>query len=155
MITTMLDELRTLGIDRTKWKFMLRKSLHGLATADNITILVPRNHQRTLNVRIFDALGGTIARFSLSFMPGCKGMLVLHRMEVAEPYRNRGIAKRLLAAKFQMAKDLRVSKLFCTVTSQNKHEQRALRATGWNYDYSFFNHRTENIIYVFSASVRL
>jgi hypothetical protein len=146
----MLDEIKNLGLDREKWKADIYDVLRPIIDECSVTILVPNAHKRTLNIRVNDSWGEMVVKFSLSFMPGCKGILILHRMEVAEKWRNNGISKALWPIKRMIAYDLRVGMLTCTVTSDNKIQQKILIDANWHYTGSFRNSRTGNKIYMYS-----
>ena len=158
MITTMLDEMKTLRIDREVWKDVIRQSLRGVfglscANEINVSILVPNSHKRTLNVRLEDWHHKMIAKFSLSFLPGCKGVLVLHRMEVSIPYQRRGVANALASVKERIARDLNVSMLMCTVLQTNTTQQHILQNHNWHWVSGISNKRTGNKVYLYTKTL--
>jgi len=83
-----------------------------------------------------------VANFTLSFLYGCKGILVSHGMLVSPSYRGKGIAKKLQPIKDRVAKDLHVSVLLATVKDDNVAEKNVIK--DWQHLDTFTNIRTGN-----------
>lgn len=85
-----------------------------------------------------------IANFTLSFLYGCKGILVSHDMLVSPQYRGQGIAKKLQPIKERVAKDLQVSVLLATVREDNLAEKAVIK--DWQHLEVFNNVKTNSDI---------
>lgn len=81
-----------------------------------------------------------VANFTLSFLQGCRGILVSHAMLVAPSYQGKGIAKKLQPIKDRVAKDLRVSLLLATVKDDNIAEKKVIK--DWQHLDTFHNIKT-------------
>ncbi len=84
-----------------------------------------------------------VAHFSLSFLYGCKGILVSHSAAVEPSYRRKGIAKKLQPIKDKVARDLRVSVMLGTVREDNTAQKKVF-AKEWKKLDTFTNTRTGN-----------
>lgn len=85
-----------------------------------------------------------VAHFTMSFLYGCKGILISHGMLVSPQYRGRGIAKKLQPVKDKVARDLKVSVLLATVKEDNIAEKKVIK--DWEPLTTFNNIRTGNDI---------
>ncbi len=93
-----------------------------------------------------------VARFALSFLHGCKGVLISHSILVNEGFRGLGIGTKIQEINHLVAKDLKASTLLSTVIDNNKPQERAMK--GWTKLDSFDNIRTGNTINVFTVKVK-
>lgn len=146
----MYEELKRLKIDRYVWASQIRSALDRIVDVGSVSILCLTDNRRTLSVRVMDTKDALIAKFQLSFMPGCKGVIISHASEVTERYRRRGIATRLDAIKEQFARELGAGFMLATVRSDNK-AQTDLFNGGMKWcvlDY-FGNPRTDANIILF------
>ena len=73
----------------------------------------------------------THAKFSLSFMPGNRRVLVSHGTVVEKEYRNKGIGKRLAAVKQELAREAGCNLLLGTVRNDNFVQEHQMRKDGW------------------------
>lgn len=92
-----------------------------------------------------------VAKFTMSFLHGCKGILVSHGMLVVATYRGNGIAKKLQSVKERVARDLRVSVLLATVKEDNVAEKSVIK--DWTHLETFSNVRTGNSVGIFMKKI--
>ncbi len=134
----MNTEIARLGLPRGVWQELVKKSIP-VAT----TVKCSYPDDRSVYFEIMENYN-LIARFTLSFLYGCKGILVSHNMEVSSDYRGKGIAKKLQSIKDRVAKDLMVSVLIATVKDDNVAEKKVIK--DWQHLETFMNSRTGNKI---------
>ena len=151
--STMFEELKRLKIDRQVWAAAIKKIFDDRCIETVVTIVCPKQHQRTLSVKVFRESDETlIAKFQLSFMPGCKGVLISHASWVHEQCRRRGIGRALLNVKEAIAKDMQISMMMATVRDDND-AQKYLFATAkngfWRVIDQFINKRTASNIVIY------
>lgn len=150
----MFTEINNRRIDRYRWAVMIRETLEPLVPEiGNISILCLKEHKRTLSIKIRTGNDRLIAKFQLSFLPGCKGIIVSHALEVSEDYRQRGIANALMAVKILMASELGAAKLIATVVKDNSVQRKLMNRHGWELLEQFKNKRTGNTVLVFDRDI--
>jgi GNAT superfamily N-acetyltransferase len=144
----MRPELERLGLDPATWQALAKEKV---PVAADVQCSYP--NRESIRFRLFDAKGNLIARFRLTFLPSCRGILVSHNVLVSPEYRRRGIAKSLLAVKLKVAQDLGVPTLLSTVRDDNVAELAVIRE--WERVYLFRNPRTSNTVGVHIGKVGL
>lgn len=93
-----------------------------------------------------------IAHFTLSFLYGCRGILISHNMLVSPQYRGQGIAKKLQPIKERVARDLQVSVLLATVRDDNLAEKAVIK--DWQHLDTFTNIKTGNAVGIHIKKVK-
>lgn len=93
--------------------------------------------------------------FGLVEMTGCCMYLVSTDTQIVGCYRGKGLSYVLQNAKEDLARHWGYTKLFCTVTMNNKRELRVLEKTGWKQIDKDLNLRTENTVGMFIKEVRM
>jgi GNAT superfamily N-acetyltransferase len=83
-----------------------------------------------VNERTFSAYENGY-RFSLSFMPGNRRILISHDTHVDPEKRDQGLGKKMLGFKEVLAKDAGVNLLLATVRNDNHIEIHLLEKAGW------------------------
>jgi GNAT superfamily N-acetyltransferase len=141
----MNSEIIRLNLSRGNWQAMTKELLPGVT---DVTCAYP--DAKTMCMNIFENKK-TVARFALSFLDGCKGILVSHSMLVSPEFRGKGIAKKLQSIKEKIAKDLQVSVLLATVTQDNLAEKKVIK--DWKCVDKFNNKRTGNNVEVFTKKI--
>jgi len=132
----MNTEIERLKLPRGVWQTLIKNAI---PIASRVECTYPDN--ASVLIQIFDC-NNLIAKFSLSFLYGCKGILISHGMLVAHNYRGRGIAKKLKPIKDKIAEDLQVSLILATVRQDNNIEKNVIK--DWNHIETFLNRRTGN-----------
>lgn len=87
-----------------------------------------------------------MARFSLSYLPSCSGVIVSHGLMVSPEFRGKGIAQALQTMKKEIAKDLQSSVMLATVDETNAAQISILKKFGWYKVKGFFNKKSGNNI---------
>lgn len=131
-------EIDRLRLPRGVWQELVKRAI-----PDASTVKCSYPDERSVCFEVMKDFE-LIARFSLSFLYGCKGILVSHNMLVSPSYRGKGIAKKLQPIKDRVAKDLMVSILIATVKDDNVAEKKVIK--DWQHLDSFLNRRTGNKI---------
>lgn len=72
-----------------------------------------------------------ISRFSISFLPGCRKVVVFHGVTVDPQYRNQGFGTLLHGFRLRIAQRVGAETAMCTVLSGNSIEKRILEHYGW------------------------
>lgn len=72
-----------------------------------------------------------LSRFSISYLPGCKHVLIFHQVSVEPTERGVGIGSRLHEFRLKVAKALGAATVICTMLSGNSVEKRILTNAGW------------------------
>jgi len=73
----------------------------------------------------------TVAKFSMSFMPGNRRTIITHGVLVEPQFRNRGEGRKLLQLRENLAKEAGVNLLLATVKNDNIVEIHLLQTSGW------------------------
>ena len=73
----------------------------------------------------------TVAKFSMSFMPGNRRTIISHGVLVESEFRNKGEGRKLLQLREDLAKEAGVNLLLATVKNYNKIEIHLLKTSGW------------------------
>lgn len=133
-------EVDRLGLPRGVWQDLVRKCV---PVATRVECLYPDVTSVRFEVHHNEDL---VARFTLSFLYGCKGILVSHGMLVSSQYRGQGIGKQLQPIKERVARDLRVSMLLSTVRVNNAPQRAVLEGCHWQQLDTFTNVRTGNVV---------
>lgn len=89
-----------------------------------------------------------IARFCLSDMPGCCGVVVSTGSYISYDYRGKGLGKLLNQMRKEICKAEGYGLLVCTDIAYNIPQQKVLKRNGWKRASSFINPRTDNHIYL-------
>lgn len=101
------------------------------AFEDFNTSLRLRIFDTELHFELFDKTSGNMAcMFSLRFFPGTQRFLISSEMFVSQWARGRGIGKRALLFKEELAKSVG-AKLVATVNEENEVEKNLLLSSGW------------------------
>jgi len=137
----MNSEITRLKLPRGEWQSFAKKLL---PEATEVTCSYPDD--KTMYMSILEN-EKVVAKFALSFLYGCKGILVSHSMLVSPEYRSRGIASKLQNVKERIAKDLQVSMLLATVTEDNAAQKKVIK--DWKCIEKFNNKKTGNNVEVF------
>ena len=69
--------------------------------------------------------------FSLSFMPGNRRVLISHKVFIHPASRNRGLGKKLLAMREELAREAGINLLLATVKNDNEVEIHLLKKAKW------------------------
>jgi hypothetical protein len=136
-------EITRLGLPRGEWQ---KELLRILPEVKQVTVEYP--DQQTMIMRGFTSDLGRIVSFSMSFLYGCRGVLISHGMEVTPIWRGKGIATRIQPLKERIAKDLRASLLLATVRADNDAEKAVIKY--WHLVDTFTNERTGNKIEIYT-----
>lgn len=131
-------EIEHLKLPRGVWQELIKKEI---PIADNVECTYP-DHS-SVRFQLYNECN-LVANFTLSFLYGCKGVLISHAMLVSPQYQGNGIAKKLQPIKERVAKDLRVSLLLATVKDDNIAEKKVIKE--WQHLETFSNIRTGNDI---------
>lgn len=129
-------EIERLKLPRGVWQELIKKEI---PIASTVQCSYP--DMASVYFQIFQDCN-LVAHFTMSFLYGCKGILVSHNMMVSPCYRGQGIAKKLQPIKDKVAKDLQVSVLLATVKDDNAAEKSVIK--DWQHLDSFANIRTGN-----------
>lgn len=132
----MNTEIERLKLPRGVWQELIKKEI---PLASKVECSYPDNASVIFQIFHDSAL---VARFTLSFLYGCRGILVSHGMIVSPDFRGKGIAKKLKPIKDKVAKDLQVSVLLATVREDNAAEKNVI--SDWQHLETFTNVRTGN-----------
>lgn len=132
-------EIDRLGLPGGLWQDAIRAVIPGVQRVD---CTYPDERTLVIDIKPY-------ARFSLSFLPGCKGILVSHAMFVEPAYRGQGIGHKLQEIKARIARDLGASVLLCTAADLNEAERHLLSKSLWGQILSFFNRRTGHQIGIY------
>jgi hypothetical protein len=143
----MLDEIAKLQLKKGVWQNIIENEM----PIDNARVELDYPDTHTVYFRISQN-DQPVAKFALSFLYGCKGVLVSHTVFVEEPYRGLGIAKTMRAIEHMIAKDLKATVLLCTVRDDNKPYENVIK--DWTKVGSFDNERTGNRVNIFTIPVK-
>lgn len=101
----------------------------------------------SISVTVIDnSIYNVIARFSLTELPGCCGVIVSHGTNINELYRGKGLGAKLAKIKQKLSKDWGYTVMICTDIAYNVPQRRILESNGWETAASFVNMRTDNDI---------
>src|SRR5437660_1023278 len=89
---------------------------------------------------------GDFAHFKLSFLYGCKAILISHDTYITASRRGIGLAGILQLIKERIAKDLAVKLLIATAVETNEPQQRVLKRWNWDAITKFTNPRTQHVV---------
>ncbi len=142
----MLAEIKRLKLPMGVWQGQMKKAL----PIKDVTITINYPDNRTAFFKITQDKKN-VGHFALSFLQGCKGILVSHTMLVEPAYRGKGIAKELQKSKQRIAKDLKVAMILATVVATNDVQEKVIK--DWGKVGSFKNERTGNKVNVFLVDV--
>lgn len=134
----MNSEIVRLKLPRGVWQKLIKQEI---PVATQVDCAYPDS--TSVRFQIFDECN-LVANFTLSFLQGCKGVLVSHNMLVTPAYQGKGIAKRLQPIKTKIAQDLQVSVLLATVKDDNAAEKAVIK--DWQHLEDFNNLRTNNVV---------
>jgi len=85
-----------------------------------------------------------VARFYMQVFPACCGACISYGAAVYAPYLNKGLGKLLNKMRIQLAHDCRRKLIICTDVEKNTHQQKILKANGWQKATSWLNPRSHN-----------
>ena len=156
----MLDKVKQLNLPMGVWQSKIEKALGEFRLDSNraarpkttVTVSYPDVYTAKFSVDlVVDSKYNPtkvvhLARFSLSFLPSCAGIIVSHGLFVSELYRGNGIAQKLQDIKKEIARDLKASLILATVNVENAPQKSILNKFGWQAIKSFFNKKTGNQI---------
>ncbi len=143
----MYEEIHKLEIKVDKW----HNQIAAMLPLDNPRVTSRYGDHHTIYFDVTEN-GNEVARFALSFLHGCKGVLISHSILVYEPYRGLGIGSAVQEINHIISKDLKATVLLSTVVKNNKIQHRAMK--GWTKVDVFDNIRTGNTINVFTTKVK-
>ena len=83
-----------------------------------------------------------IGKFAMLPMPGCRGVVIFHHVEVEPRFRRMGLGETLLKIRMKVAKEVGYSLAMATVRADNTTEGHLLAKTGWQNGRKFTNART-------------
>lgn len=129
-------EIKRLKLPRGVWQSLIKAEI---PVATNVECTYP--DASSVRFQIFNDCA-LVAYFTLSFLYGCKGILISHNMLVSPEYRGKGIAKKLQPIKSRVAQDLHVSVLLATVKDDNAAEKAVIK--DWQHLDTFFNVKTKS-----------
>jgi hypothetical protein len=138
----MLTQIKKLGLPMGVWQTKIKEILKPLNTES--TCKYPNS--TCLSIEVNES-NKNVASFRLSFLPGCKGIIVSHAMLVNPEYRGLGIAKKLQVIKENIIKDLQASAIIATVREDNEVEKKVIK--DWNKLDSFLNKKTSNQVGIY------
>lgn len=72
-----------------------------------------------------------VSKFSVSFLPGCRSVMVFHGVVITPKFRNLGYGKILHKFRLALAKAMKCTTVVCTVVVGNSPERRILEEHGW------------------------
>ena len=72
-----------------------------------------------------------ISHFSLSYLPGCREVLVLHGVTVDPAVRNQGVGALLHGVRLDIARAVGAKVVLCTVLAGNSAEKAIIARAGW------------------------
>lgn len=75
----------------------------------------------------------TIGRYSVSFMPGNRRTLIFHESFIEPQFRGKGLGRKGLALREEMARETGATLLLATVRDDNKVENELLLSSGWSH----------------------
>ncbi len=142
----MNNEIVKLKLPRGVWQGIMVKDLN----IPDAKVDIEYTDIRTAMFRI-SSKGQKVGHFALSFLYGCRGVLVSHTMLIEPEYRGKGLAKKLQPIKKRIAKDLGVAVMLCTVVDENKAQETVIK--DWQKVGSFDNMRTGNKVNLFTTKV--
>lgn len=94
-----------------------------------------RAEGRELHVKVWRTETGAqrpdVGKFSISFLPGCRDVLVFHAVVVDPQWRGRGIGSYLHDVRLRIARAYGAKTVLCTVLSGNSAEKAIIRNAGW------------------------
>jgi hypothetical protein len=136
----MIEEINKLKLPLGKWQeFAKGLFLQENIVVENIQITYPDSNTAAI------AIPG-VASFNLSFMYGCKAILISHGTIIQPSYRNRKLSYVLQTIKNRIAKDLVVAALIATVRVDNTPEQKVISKSDWKKLIKIKNVRSGNEI---------
>lgn len=119
---------------------------HLTTTCRKLEALVPklgmvhyslRTLDRELQVQILHGYKGEeIGHFSMSFYPGCRDVMVFHRVAVEPTLRNLGVGSLLHSLRLNIARAAGVRLVTCTVLTGNSAEKSIISKFGWRVQTS-------------------
>lgn len=96
-----------------------------------------RTMDRELQVQILAGHKGTeIGHFSMSFYPGCREVMIFHRVVVDPSMRSLGVGSLLHSTRLKIAQDAGVKLVTCTVLTGNSPEKAIIHKFGWRVQTS-------------------
>lgn len=98
---------------------------------------------------------GGLVKFALVEMPGCCMYLISTDTYIDGCYRRKGLSYVLQEVKENLARVWGYTKLFCTVTMDNKAELKVLKKSGWEQVDEGINLRTSNEVGMFVKEIKL
>lgn len=87
--------------------------------------LLPTVEGRTFNVKL------DVGRFSMSFLPGNRRIVVFHDVFIEPSHRGKGIGRKWLRLREEMAREAGCNLLQATVRDDNATEVHLLQTEGW------------------------
>lgn len=147
----MNSEISRLGLPRGEWQ---KAIIEAIPEVKYVGCYYP--DEQTVTIKAYDnpkaEWQDRVFQFSLSFMFGCRGVLISHSMQVYPPHGGKGIATRLQKVKERIAQDLKVSLLMATVRDDNAAEKHVI--SEWKLVDVFSNFRTGNVINVYTKEIK-
>lgn len=86
------------------------------------------------------------ARYSLTPLPGCHGVLVSHDSHLTEDKRGYGLGDFFHKERLSIAETALRSCMLCTVESNNEVEKHILQKNNWAKVHEFLNKDTNNTV---------
>lgn len=111
--------------------------------------------QMSCQVIIRSLKPGGLVKFALVEMPGCCMYLISTDTYIDGCYQGKGLSYVLQEVKENLARVWGYTKLFCTVTMNNKAELKVLKKSGWEQVDEGINLRTSNKVGMFIKEIRL
>lgn len=73
----------------------------------------------------------TLGQFSLSYLPGCREVVVLHGVSVDPTVRHQGVGSLPHSTRLDIARGVGAKVALCTVLSGNSAERAIIQRAGW------------------------
>jgi len=94
------------------------------------TIQITQTGPREIEFRVVP--GDTpITQFSISYLPGCRHVVVFHKVSVEPMHRNQGYGKTFHKFRLAVAREFKAKTAICTMLKGNSIEQKILEGFGW------------------------
>jgi RimJ/RimL family protein N-acetyltransferase len=156
--TSIQYEISKLGLPKGRWQEQLLDFVGEKVDIGRVDCYYPTNNNREVTIAAWTSgLEGAqrlIAQFSLSFMPGCKGILISHATAVSPEFQGRGVGRAMSLLKSYIAWELRCSKMIATVLVDNTTENHLLESSNWKrVGEPFVNTRTGHNVQMWERRV--
>lgn len=133
----------------------LTKAISKIQKPKSFNISQFANRHSSCQIVIRSLRPGGLVKFSLVEMTGCCMYLISTDTYIDGCYRGKGLSYALQEAKENLARCWGYTKLFCTVTMDNKAELKVLAKSGWKQIDEEVNSRTSNTVGMFVKTVKL